>query len=570
MLLQAEHKNLTDSGFRPFNCLICDHHHLEPLTNNRSFGVMFKKCTACGFIQSEYVSKKALSIYYDNFYRGQLTPPQIELARQKTHLQALSQMAYINEIVGELRFDKALEIGAADGALAKLLKNHTTHVYVTEADPNYARLLKAEKELRFIDEADFNRPKYNQFFDLIAISHVLEHLPNPLAAITQYARMLKPNGHLFIDLPNEAQMLVDTGFQANGHLSYFNPDTFLKMVAETDAFEVVECRTCNHSIEAFIASGFRMEEDYESTQTENGTVIRALLRRTKKSAQKPGTHVSETDDAKSLLDDYSARMVEMYHHNKTLRIRLGQLDKAFRLQADELADVQCRYTQLPEQTAPPNLPETSVLTPATITRLDAFLNRIRTEVYPEPPSLSHQAVTEKMMAHVFTKCHLKPNSKVLDVGCGQGLALDLFRQKGMQAQGITLGREDLIACKQKGHTVYEMDQSFLSFDDAVFDFIWCRHCIEHSIFPSFTLSELGRLLKSGSYTYIEVPAPETASRHESNPNHYSVLGKRMWGELIKRAGFSIVEVLDIALQVEAGPDMYWAFILKKDEQLKTP
>ena len=129
--------------------------------------------------------------------------------------------------------------------------------------------------------------------------------------------------------------------------------------------------------------------------------------------------------------------------------------------------------------------------------------------------------------------------------------------------GITLSKEDIHACRQKGYRVYEMDQSFLAFEEDTFNLIWCRHCLEHSIFPSYTLTGFHRVLKTEGYLYIEVPAAETCSQHEKNPNHYSVLGKPMWLELMKRSNFQPLEVLDISLQVPAGPDTYWAFILQK-------
>jgi SAM-dependent methyltransferase len=192
---------------------------------------------------------------------------------------------------------------------------------------------------------------------------------------------------------------------------------------------------------------------------------------------------------------------------------------------------------------------------------------IKGHTYPESPTGLHTSITQKMFDYFFNKYPLAPNSKILDVGCGQGVALQLFVQKGFHPIGITLNREDLNACSKKGYEVREMDQSFLEFDNEIFDLIWCRHCIEHSIFPYFTLYELNRVLKSKKYLYIEVPAPDTSCSHQTNPNHYSVLGKNMWGSLMTRAGFHVLEDIDISFKVQAGPDMYFAFILQKTEDL---
>jgi hypothetical protein len=60
-----------------------------------------------------------------------------------------------------------------------------------------------------------------------------------------------------------------------------------------------------------------------------------------------------------------------------------------------------------------------------------------------------------------------------------------------------------------------------------------------------------------------VPAPDTSSAHQANPNHYSVLGKSAWLQLMSRSGFALVDQLDLDFTVPAGPDTYWAFVLRK-------
>ncbi|MGB3515547.1 MAG: methyltransferase domain-containing protein [Elainellaceae cyanobacterium] len=207
--------------------------------------------------------------------------------------------------------------------------------------------------------------------------------------------------------------------------------------------------------------------------------------------------------------------------------------------------------------------ETMKLKPSDIEKLEQFFDKIKSDTYPEPPSGLHTAITQRMIDEVFNQYALPDGAAVLDIGCGQGVALELFLQRNLKPVGITLNPEDVAVCQSKGYEVYEMDQSFLDFPDATFDFIWCRHCLEHSIFPYFTLSEVFRVMKPGAYLYIEVPAPDTSCCHQDNQNHYSTLGKSAWRSLIQRTGFQILELRDISFQVPAGPDTYWAMIQQK-------
>ena len=203
------------------------------------------------------------------------------------------------------------------------------------------------------------------------------------------------------------------------------------------------------------------------------------------------------------------------------------------------------------------------LEPAQIARFEEFLTTISGQTYPEPPSPQHDQISGQVMDLFWSKCTPPPNASVLDVGCGQGVALKRFAARGCDVTGVALNQTDVDVCQALGYRVLQMDQSFLDFPDGTFDVVWCRHCLEHSIFPYFTLSGFHRVLKPGGWLYLEVPAPDTSCAHQTNRNHYSVLGKSMLGSLIERSGFRIVDVLDITFSVPAGPDTYWSFMQQR-------
>ena len=130
------------------------------------------------------------------------------------------------------------------------------------------------------------------------------------------------------------------------------------------------------------------------------------------------------------------------------------------------------------------------------------------------------------------------------------LNLLVWRQKNANSSG------EMVSYTVNGVSA---DMSFLEFDECLFDLVWCRHTLEHSVFPYFTLCEIYRFLKPGGVFYIEVPAPDTSSLHETNLNHYSVFTKKMWESLILRSGFKIVRPNTIAFRTGGGHDEYYAF-----------
>lgn len=192
-----------------------------------------------------------------------------------------------------------------------------------------------------------------------------------------------------------------------------------------------------------------------------------------------------------------------------------------------------------------------------------FMGKIVLETYPEAPSPIHTQITTEAIDHLFNH-YMTPNGAlILDVGCGQGVALQYFAERGCRPVGVTLNTTDLEECRKQGYTVAQMDQSFLDFEDGTFELVWARHVVEHSIFPYYTLTEFARVLKPGGLLYLEVPGAETTYKHELNINHYSILSHTMWLSLLERSGFHIQESQKYFLQGTAGPDEYWAFFGQK-------
>ncbi|CAM9923117.1 unnamed protein product [Heterosigma akashiwo] len=161
------------------------------------------------------------------------------------------------------------------------------------------------------------------------------------------------------------------------------------------------------------------------------------------------------------------------------------------------------------------------------------------------------------------------DAKILDIGCGKCYTLDLFRKKGFRnLEGISCDQVELDACHSKGIVARNMDMTLLQYPPSSFDAVWARHSLEHSFAPYFVMFQIYQILKPGGFFYLEVPLPDTPSKHQENKNHYSVLGISQWQSLASRLGF--VQFLDYNLEFplpNIGPeaeDKYWAAIFRKN------
>ena len=192
-----------------------------------------------------------------------------------------------------------------------------------------------------------------------------------------------------------------------------------------------------------------------------------------------------------------------------------------------------------------------------------FLDKVSKEVYSEPDTEMHMKMIDQIIPDL-EKNQIGDNKDqaILDVGCGQGYAMQKLKEAGFtNLKGITMSDEDVKATQSKGFDCENMDQSFMTFDDESFDFLFVRHCLEHSPFPYHTLGEFRRVLKVGGKAYIEMPAPDNVRPLEYSPNHYSIMGPKQWAALMLRHKFQIQVATDFSIEL-INPNA-------KDEESKT-
>lgn len=194
-----------------------------------------------------------------------------------------------------------------------------------------------------------------------------------------------------------------------------------------------------------------------------------------------------------------------------------------------------------------------------------------THVYSEPDSTIHIDVMNVMIPKFVSEYSLDKSKKILDIGCGQGYGMLKFKELGcIDVSGITLSNQDAEAARNRGFLVIEEDMSFQSAVNDTYDAIFARHSLEHSPYPLLTLLEFYRITKPGGVAYIEMPSPKCSRDLESFDNHYAIMGSRQWTALMKRAGFTILDVGELKFGIsnresgeDLGDEVYEWYVLKK-------
>ncbi|BDC50405.1 hypothetical protein F183_A27210 [Bryobacterales bacterium F-183] len=136
-----------------------------------------------------------------------------------------------------------LDVGAGSGEFAYLMQRKGFSVTALEPNRGYAEYmqssLKLSVQVGFLEDLNHRAGE----FDGISAFHMLEHHPDPVAALRRMATLLRPAGLLAIEVPNAAFHLVHPSHRFHpAHLVHFHLDN-LHLAAAMAGFQPLELRT---------------------------------------------------------------------------------------------------------------------------------------------------------------------------------------------------------------------------------------------------------------------------------------------------------------------------------------
>jgi O-antigen chain-terminating methyltransferase len=157
----------------------------------------------------------------------------------------------------------------------------------------------------------------------------------------------------------------------------------------------------------------------------------------------------------------------------------------------------------------------------------------------------------------------RDHAPVLDLGCGRGEMLEVFRQSGIQAAGIDLNDDSLALCRAKGLQVESADlYAYLrALPDSSLGGMVCSQVVEH--LPPDRLPELIQLahakLRTGGLLAIETPNPEClaifATHFYLDPTHRHPIPPALLSFYLEEAGFGRIEVERLSPATETMPSL---------------
>lgn len=127
---------------------------------------------------------------------------------------------------------KVLEIGSYDGAFMMMLKGKYG-CEVMGCEPCAEVAEKAIGRGFSVYEGDFDEEAFKGFdFDLVVMRNVLEHALEPYKFLADVKKMLKPNGHIVLEVPAGEQRIINgiLGSVVPEHPCYFGFDSLYNLL----------------------------------------------------------------------------------------------------------------------------------------------------------------------------------------------------------------------------------------------------------------------------------------------------------------------------------------------------
>lgn len=126
-------------------------------------------------------------------------------------------------------------------------------------------------------------------------------------------------------------------------------------------------------------------------------------------------------------------------------------------------------------------------------------------------------------------------SSVLDVGCGEGEALEYFKKKNIRVFGVDGLKENIDKLKEKNIDCYQLDltkEHYVS--DKKFDIIWCCELVEH-VEEKFINNILNTFL-NGKVVLMTHALPRQRGYH-----HVNCKNDEYWIGVMENKGFEYLK-----------------------------
>ena len=232
-------------------CKVCSSNHYKKIGDIKNIWKEYKdvyQCDKCSLYFIDSPTDEEINSLYKNEYHNNIKNKLFEIAKSKMrYARSLSQFNFIKQTI-DLKNKDICEIGAFDGLLLSLFKKNNNNVFGYELNDD-ARVYAKKKYNIYLKE---NFLESKNKYDIIILSHVIEHFREPKEILIKIKSMLKENGFIYIEvpnspMPNECSYNMLMRYLNTEHIVNFNMDNLLKFVEDAN-LKIIRSEYNNYNI----------------------------------------------------------------------------------------------------------------------------------------------------------------------------------------------------------------------------------------------------------------------------------------------------------------------------------
>jgi|GEM_PF-5955376 len=218
-------------------------------------------CKKCKFIKiNPLPTDLQINLFYQSEYGVMRERRGINL--NSFDLRAKSQFEFILESIITIKSNlphkkiRILEIGCGPASLLSLFDDFNVEGIGYEPDSIIFEIAKNRhlRNFTLVNSVFSTNKIMPNSLDLIIMSHVLEHYPNPLEFLKSILPLLTPDGVIFLEVPNLGKRLVlqfiRRRHQDTGHLYYWNIEN-LSLLIEKIPGTIIKVQTAGPNIKDY-------------------------------------------------------------------------------------------------------------------------------------------------------------------------------------------------------------------------------------------------------------------------------------------------------------------------------
>lgn len=243
-------KEVSQRSSQKNNCPVCGSRNLHKYW--AMAGYRLSRCLDCDMVWDPFPPVSMESIYNENYFINE--NPKGGYANYFCGMNINKRTFYerikkINKKIGIK--GKMLDVGSALGdSLLEAKKLGWKNLYGIELS-KYA-VIESRKRGLNVKNGTLGSSKFqSNYFDIVTIQDVIEHLPNPKAELKEVYKVLKSDGYVFIVTPDIGgfwHKLLGSlwyHYKPSEHIMYFSQKTLAQILKNT-GFKNIETRRTYH------------------------------------------------------------------------------------------------------------------------------------------------------------------------------------------------------------------------------------------------------------------------------------------------------------------------------------